>query len=478
MGSLDDIQFDQSATAEVFLDKILEDTSEKNIQRKKNLASVEDELHRKHLIEEASNRVQSRVLFVTNKTEIFEKDSLAQKHFASLCDVFDEVHVLVLSSMKREEETIRIAPKAWAYPVHIQSFAFMSFAVQRVVKEQLLFADGFRPDIIVALDPYESGVSALRIAQKYERPLQVHVFENFLTEEFLKKNERNKKRVRFANTTLKKAKSVRTETERLKRLMEDTYPGIEDSLLLPRFFNIKGITETVSVGEKKRLFPQFSFVLLYVGKLDSESTLFRVLDAARGLLRNPTIGLVVVGDGAAKQGFMERAKIFQIDKQVVFKGAQADIVPYMQAADVFVVSDTTTESERLVVTGAAAGVPMILAKTKLRDDLFTDGRDAFLCDAEDTVGMTQKLTKFINTNSLRIQFAENARDVVVTRIEESPEMYRLAYRDTVEAVLYYNEKKEKEAENAKRKQAQEQEAVLKEKLSQSRSGIEMKLPES
>ena len=129
---------------------------------------------------------------------------------------------------------------------------------------------------------------------------------------------------------------------------------------------------------------------------------------------------------------------------------------------------------------------MILARNALRDDLFTDQQDAFLCDTEATVDFSQKLTKFINTNSLRVQFAENARDVVLTRIEESPEMYQLAYRDSIEAALNMAYKEPEEGEGTQQNQGgQGQQVATAESVEPVENpthkvigGIDMKLPEA
>ena len=331
-----------------------------------------------------------------------------------------------------------------------------------VASNHLSFAEGFRPDIVVALDPFEAGVIGLKIAQKYERVFQVHIFRDFFSESFLEEKKENKKRLKFAKKTLAATQSVRVESDALKKKLEATFPDVADVALLPRFFNIKAITEAVAQTEEKSLFPRLSFVILYIGKLNGNSALFRSMDAARKLLRTPSVGLVVVGDGPRRQEFIDRAKILGIESQVFFKKNDGNVIDYLQAADVLLLPDTDKDSEDTVIQAAAAGLPMILARTSLRDDLFVDGQDVFLCQPEDTLDFSQKLTKFINTNALRVQFSENARDVVLTRIEESPEMYQLAYRDSIEAVLYLEQGAQEEQE--KRRAVEEEQAENSERM--------------
>lgn len=60
------------------------------------------------------------------------------------------------------------------------------FAGIEMVEEQLEFANGFRPDLIVARDPFESAIVALKIAKKYNRPTQLHILQDYSTADFYK----------------------------------------------------------------------------------------------------------------------------------------------------------------------------------------------------------------------------------------------------------------------------------------------------
>ncbi len=429
----------QSESAEAFLDQMLDDTSEEAMHKKQNEVAVEEALRRKKILQQESQRVKSRILFLTRKHDIFEKDSLTQKQFIALQSVFDELHVFVLGCARHQKKTLRVADRVWAYPVHFKYLSFVHFSVIQKARKELMFSDGFRPDLIVALDPFESGFSGLKLSKKFRRLLQIHVLEDFFTDQFLTEDQDNKKRRYLADYTLRRVASVRTITDNLRKKIMEEYNNIQDIALLPRYFHIREIIQEARQHVATKLFPQFSFVILYVGQLNSDSMLFRALDASRTLLQTPSIGFVVVGDGPLRPKLEERTHLLGIEKQVIFTPPKVEMIDYMRSADVLLMPDTTSESEEVVIKAAATGLPLIMSHTPLRDDLFVDGQDAFLCEPDDTIEFSQKLTKFLNTNALRVQFSKNGKEVVATRIEESPEMYNLAYRDTIESVLYMNE---------------------------------------
>jgi len=179
-------RYNASDRAEKVLDYVLDDTSEVTIATRANEVSVEDELRKERLIKDVSTRIRSRVLFVTKDQTVLESDTPTQVYFKNLTEVFDEIHVIVLGMKKRKTDTIRIAKKAWVYPTMSKYFLQQPFAAYSVAKQQLKFTDGFRPDIVVALDPFESGIAGYFIAWKFKRAFQLHVTEDFLTDAYAK----------------------------------------------------------------------------------------------------------------------------------------------------------------------------------------------------------------------------------------------------------------------------------------------------
>lgn len=434
-----DSMLDPSKQAEHVLDYVLRDTSQEVVAElieKGEEVAIKDELTASPLVEQSSDRQKSRVLFITRDITVLEENSIAQLHFKSLTSSFDEVHVLVLSLLWQTKKGVeRLDTNLWVYTTSAQYWFMQPFVALGIARTQLQFTNGFRPDVVVALDPFESGVAGMWIAEKYDRAFQVHVTEDFFMPEFVGKDPVNKWRVRVASYVLRRTLSIRTSTNTLKDRLQKKYTEVKDIALLPRHYNIEAIVAATETGDVKDTFPQYAFVALFVGKLDHESTLFRALDAARSILHSHSIGLVVVGNGVTKKEAEKRAEILGIKEQVVFESDETKLITYLKSADILICTDTTEASDEVVIKAAAAGLPILASETPLRTDLFTDGESAFLVPKEDTIGFSQKLVKFLNTNSLRTQFSHNARDIIKTRLHEDPEAYKQAYRDSIEGVF-------------------------------------------
>ena len=414
------------------------------ILRKESLAKsdspsyvpVEEAMRAEAVYQVKSSRDITRVLFISQDESLLNPTQQSLDGYINLADLFDEVHILILrQGIEARNPVLRLAKNMWLYTASDKNWWWTPVKGNALVHEQLVFADGFRPDIIVARDPYESALLATHLGRKYERPVQVHVLEDYTKAEFLHKNRHNKWRKFLPRFTLRKVLSVRTSTRNLYELMVKNF-NIKDLAILPRFNNYESLINILPTIDLKAKYKPFVFIMLYIGKLGHDSALIRAIDAARFGLKNPHIGLIVLGDGPARKEFEERAKILGIKEQVVFETDIKDDVPYLKSANVLIVPDTTPESEEVALRGAGAGIPMVLASTPVREDIFVDGMSAHLCDKDDVDAFSLKLNQLMNDVMQRKHMVESAQEMVKQKFHEDPVAYKKAYRESIEEVLF------------------------------------------
>ena len=394
---------------------------------------VTQEISKERILTYESNREQSRVLFITNEVQIFDTGSSVRQRLVELADVFDEVHILVLNIGKKTTKAReRLAPNVWLYATHSRGFLWQLYDGATRAADELLFNEGFRADIIVALDPYESGALAAHLAARYDRPWQVHITADLFGTETL--GTHPWWRTRLLKYALRRAYSVRTVNQTLADQITKRYRKITDIKVLPKYFQVHNLLDRPELKDDT-LFTQFAFTMVAVGELTADSAMYRVLDAAAPLLQTPSIGLVIIGDGPLKRHLRQRAELLGIARQVVFHSVVKDKLRYVASADAFISTETDAASDEQVLQAAALGVPMVIATTPLRADLFTDGVEAFLCPADEVMAYTHKLRTLLNKSSYRTLFARSAPQVIRERIEEDPLLYRYAYRRLIESVL-------------------------------------------
>lgn len=450
-----DAIYDQSHRAGAVLESILSgDRTEPQTAAGGTVqVPVEKERAARPIIEQESGRTASRVLFVTRDTSFLQAESAVSREYAALSEWFDEVHVMVLVARKGEDASMRHADRLWVYSVYSPYWWMLPFRARSAAEEALVFNGNVRPDIVVGLDPFESGFGAYLIAGAFARPLQIHLAEDFNAPSFLARDTDNRWRRRLARYVLRRTKSVRTHTGALQELVSRQFKNVLDLDTLPKFYNFKGYigaTPSFNLHERHK---EFAFIALTFGPLTATSHLHAVFAALHQVLRNPRIGLIVIGDGPAKQLFVDKVRILGIERNVVFASSPDDLVSYMRTADALVEADTSRESEEHIMRAAAAGLPIVAVATDLRNDLFKDGTSAFLVPPDDSYALSQKFVKFLNSPALRKQFAQAGEQIAAERLVEDADSYHRAYRDSIEIVL------EKTPEETKKEEAPKEQIV-------------------
>lgn len=415
--------------------------------------TAEEAMREKRMLEYKSTRDVTRVLFISQNTELLNPTKQSLDGYLNISEVFDEVHILILrQGIEPKQPVIRPEKNVYMYTVATRFWWLTPVAGIDMIKAQLVFADGFRPDMIVALDPFESALVALWASKKFNRPAQLHVLINFLHPSFLELEKANRWRKLIANYTVPKFLSIRAATGRiLDRLREKT--DIADLERLPQLNPYEALSKQEQLLDLKEKYPQYVFTILFIGSLNDSSAAFLAIDAARYMLRNPKVCMIIMGDGPGKQECVQRVKMLGIEKQVIFERQVIDYVQYIKAADLLIATNTDGVGEEIVLQAAGAGLPMVMVRTDLRDDIFTHRESAYMCDIADTQAQSDGVYEMMNDYELRNQVAEQAFTVISNEFHQDPEEYRTQYQFSVEAAMFAEglqsdiDKKSEAAEN-------------------------------
>lgn len=425
---------DETKKAQGLLEHVLEEEARAEAQADE--ISVEDALRERPILDHDTGRTKTRVLFVTNDTTFLNPTDDSLERFFALDTHFDEIHIMVMrAGTIPTKPVLRVRPNIWVYIASAEYWWWTPvIAHEETAAQQLVFAEGFRPDLVVALEPFESAIAARLIARTYDRPWQVHVRRNFRSKEFRKESSRNKWRVWIAKYILKRAYSVRVQTNQIKKSIQPWLSKSTTVKLLPRFNNFQSVAETEPDIDVHETYSQYEKILLYVGALDHQSTLYGALDVMKYVLANPRVGLVVLGDGPMRKQCEKKIKKIGIETQVVFPEQVTNIISYLKTADVLSVTDTHATADEITLQGAVAGIPTIMHETELRQEFFSDGNNAFLCPEKEEC-YTKKYQRIVHETELRQHFQRSLANTVVPRLATDARHYQTRYQNAIEAVF-------------------------------------------
>jgi glycosyltransferase involved in cell wall biosynthesis len=398
--------------------------------------SVEEAMAGKPVYKFNSTRDVTRVLFISTDVELLNPTTQTLDGYVEISDLFDEVHILVMrTGIPPKNPVLRASNNVWIYTVSAPYWWELPSAGMRMVDDQLVFAAGFRPDLIVARDPMESAWLAHKVAEKYHRPAQLHIVEDFTSPEFIATHQTTFLKRLIPNFTIGKFASVRTLTDAMASKLKTRFE-LPDLQVLPRLQNYETLMNAVVTERLSEKYRGLSVFLLYIGDLTLKSGAFKVLEATRYVLRNQRIGLIIIGDGPARAELQKQAKQMNIEKQVVFEKGNTELLPYLKGAHMLLVPDITNKSEELILQGAATGIPLLIAPTERRKDIFDDKYSAYFIDPENTETITNGISDLLNDVEGRAIMAKNAQTMIADKFHFDITEYAVAYRASIEEAFF------------------------------------------
>lgn len=151
-------------------------------------------------------------------------------------------------------------------------------------------------------------------------------------------------------------------------------------------------------------------VIGYVGRLAREKdlkTLYRAFLRLRK--KEPNAVLLIVGGGLD-----EIKKVFRKKKGVIMAGRVKNVVPYLQAMDIYVLPSLTETSSLSTMEAMSCKIPVVVTPVGYVKDYVVDGFNGYFFPKRDSYALARKLEKLLAKERLRNKMGINARKTVET----------------------------------------------------------------
>ncbi|MFZ2253456.1 MAG: glycosyltransferase [Minisyncoccia bacterium] len=388
------------------------------------------------ILDTESIRFRTRLLIFSKDLSFRQEGSESANRIADLRTQFLEIHIVLLSlkGMGEEIPAQRLYDNVWLYTTNSSSWWKQSYDAYILAREQLMFGGGFRADIIIAEDLFESGLAGWFLSKKCERPFQIHISEDFFDTEFVESQDHPVLYEWSTEYLLKHVTSVRTKTELQRKeviLKNEALESVTE--VLPKYYNLAVWKDFVPTTDLRKKYPQFNFIMLHISCMQTSSHAMEVLLAASKILRRyASIGLVMVGSGPLRALLEKTAITLEVEKQVEFEPMPAEVLSHMKTANVFIHLSENTEEDDLLLEAAVAKIPIVANISGLGGKLFVDGESAALCDIQSSTCIAEGINRYLSRNQDRSSFALNASDIVFERIEQDYTGYVESYAQSIE----------------------------------------------
>jgi glycosyltransferase involved in cell wall biosynthesis len=139
-------------------------------------------------------------------------------------------------------------------------------------------------------------------------------------------------------------------------------------------------------------------VLITVGRLAPKKGHRDLLEAVSKLLRSPRwreLQLVVVGTGVLFRELQRDAERLGVAQRVTFTGFQQDVVPFLQAADIFVLPSVQEGLSLSALEAMALGKPVVACRVGGTPEVVVDGETGVLVAPGQPTELARALEKLL-----------------------------------------------------------------------------------
>ena len=155
-------------------------------------------------------------------------------------------------------------------------------------------------------------------------------------------------------------------------------------------------------------------VVLFVGRLVQQKSLPTLLQAIKLAVQfSPKLHLMLVGSGAERESLEALTRSLGIQEFVTFAGNQADVRPFLRAADIFVLPSEKEGMSNALLEGMASGLACLATPVGASPKLLDHGASGLLLPVGDISAWSNALVGLGNSPNRRAELGQAARQQVM-----------------------------------------------------------------
>lgn len=282
-----------------------------------------------------------------------------------------------------------------------------------------------RPDMVHSMTP-KAGLLCMLAAWITRVPVRVHMFTGlvFPTATGLKR------RILMATDrlTCACATHVLPEGEGVKRDLLDN--GItRKPIKVLGYGNCRGIdldrfdpTLSEVQAEAAKLRKPEVFTFIAIGRLVGDKGINELVAAFSRLNRElPATCLILVGPQEKELDPLSPATLSEIESNPVIEavGNQADVRPWLIAADCHVLASYREGFPNVVIEAGAMGLPQIVTDINGANEIIINGRNGVIVPPKNADAIHASMSRMATDPAFRSVLAANARPLIASRYEQS-----------------------------------------------------------
>ena len=153
-----------------------------------------------------------------------------------------------------------------------------------------------------------------------------------------------------------------------------------------------------------------------VGRLTWKKAPECLLAAAQIILQEePKARFLIVGDGPLRPQVEQQAKALGIHSRCIFTGTVSDVLPFLRASDVFVLSSVIEGMANALLEALACGTPAVVTDAGGNGEVVQHGKTGFVVPRNDPQGLAEATLRLLREPALAGHMGEVGMQDMVER---------------------------------------------------------------
>ncbi len=274
------------------------------------------------------------------------------------------------------------------------------------------------------------GMSAIRAAHKLNKPIAVytHLLEWDLAVKSIKRFKKISKHlaIRFTRKFYNKCDLLMCPTEevalkydkiKVRTPKKIISLGTDTNIFMPAE-NKEEAKRSIGIESEKT-------VIGYHGRLGREKDLITLYRAFRRIeSKHKNVKLLIVGEGVKDQ-----EAIFSSQRNIIMPGSKMDVVPYLQAMDIYVLPSLTETTSLCTLEAMSCGLPVISTPVGYVKDYIEERENGMLFPFRNSMRLSMKIELLMKDKELKDRLGKKARETIQEKFN-----WNNTYREVKETI--------------------------------------------
>lgn len=364
-----------------------------------------------------------KTLMFSTDGEMFRAGAPVRERMALYGGLLDELHIVVFTERARGFREETFASNVFLYPTNSR-FKFWRVLDGYAVSRRIIKRGG--DWIIVAQDPFETGLLGYFLHSRFRVPLQIQIHTDLFSPYFGKESWKNRLRVLIADWLISRADVVRVVSMRVMASVTGRFgTNLRKIFLLPIFVDAERIREAPTTVDLHKIYPEYGNIILVASRLTREKNIGLAIRAMPAVLsKQPSTLLLIVGSGLEGERLIQEAGSLGLSGNIKFEPWQETLASYYKTADIYVLTSNYEGYGRSVVEAMAAGLPVVMTDVGIAGEIMKDGENGFIVPVGDASALAAKISLLLADRHLREDFRKNNLKFKLGTQEESLKIFK------------------------------------------------------